>query len=105
MKSVTSFGNMLLYSIQIIAVCIIILSLFEKYSIADFLVNFSGVFFFFFVTIIAVALWRQGFKPAGFYILFACRYGGEEFSIILPYTNIDDSFQISERIRKNKGKT
>lgn len=31
---------------------------------------------------------------------FPCRYGGEEFSFILPYTNRDLAYQISERIRE-----
>jgi diguanylate cyclase (GGDEF)-like protein len=31
---------------------------------------------------------------------FPCRYGGEEFSLILPYTNRDLAYQISERIRE-----
>jgi len=31
---------------------------------------------------------------------YVCRYGGEEFSIILPKTNKDQAYIISERIRK-----
>lgn len=31
----------------------------------------------------------------------ASRYGGEEFTVILPETNINDSKIIAERIRKN----
>jgi diguanylate cyclase (GGDEF)-like protein len=30
----------------------------------------------------------------------AFRYGGEEFTVILPETRLDDAFQVSERIRK-----
>lgn len=30
-----------------------------------------------------------------------CRYSGEEFSIILPQTDWEQSYQIAERIRKN----
>lgn len=29
----------------------------------------------------------------------ACRYGGEEFAVILELTNIDESFSVAERIR------
>lgn len=31
----------------------------------------------------------------------ACRYGGEEFIIILPHTGIENAYKLSERIRKN----
>ncbi len=31
----------------------------------------------------------------------ACRYGGEEFSIILPLTNIEKAVQVAERLRQN----
>ena len=31
---------------------------------------------------------------------YACRYGGEEFVIILPNADNDDAFQVAERIRK-----
>ena len=30
----------------------------------------------------------------------ACRYGGEEFTIILPETRLDDAYTVAERIRK-----
>lgn len=30
-----------------------------------------------------------------------CRYGGEEFSIILPETNVEDAYVVAERIREN----
>ncbi|MCK9573996.1 MAG: sensor domain-containing diguanylate cyclase [Candidatus Omnitrophica bacterium] len=30
-----------------------------------------------------------------------CRYGGEEFSVILPFTNKDEAFSIAELLRKN----
>lgn len=30
-----------------------------------------------------------------------CRYGGEEFSIILPFTNRDETYNIAEKLRKN----
>ncbi|MGA1845536.1 GGDEF domain-containing response regulator [Deferribacter abyssi] len=32
---------------------------------------------------------------------FVGRYGGEEFLVILPYLNINESYKIAERIRKN----
>ncbi|GAB4511721.1 MAG: GGDEF domain-containing protein [Roseibium sp.] len=31
----------------------------------------------------------------------ACRYGGEEFAIILPQRSLDDAFEIAERIRSS----
>jgi diguanylate cyclase (GGDEF)-like protein/PAS domain S-box-containing protein len=31
---------------------------------------------------------------------FGCRYGGEEFAVILPETNVEDAILIAERIRK-----
>jgi diguanylate cyclase (GGDEF)-like protein len=31
---------------------------------------------------------------------FGCRYGGEEFAVILPDTNVEDAILIAERIRK-----
>ncbi len=31
----------------------------------------------------------------------ACRYGGDEFSIILPLANIEEALQVAERLRKN----
>lgn len=31
---------------------------------------------------------------------YACRYGGEEFAIILPQKNTDEAFSVAERIRK-----
>ncbi|PIQ88406.1 MAG: hypothetical protein COV72_08875 [Candidatus Omnitrophica bacterium CG11_big_fil_rev_8_21_14_0_20_42_13] len=31
---------------------------------------------------------------------YPCRYGGEEFAIILPYTNKKEAYMIAERIRK-----
>jgi diguanylate cyclase (GGDEF)-like protein len=34
-----------------------------------------------------------------------CRYGGEEFSLILPQTPREEAFQIGERIRKNLSET
>ncbi len=30
-----------------------------------------------------------------------CRYGGEEFTVILPETSIEDALRVAERIRKN----
>jgi diguanylate cyclase (GGDEF)-like protein len=32
---------------------------------------------------------------------YVCRYGGEEFSIILPHTTHEQSYEICERMRKN----
>jgi diguanylate cyclase (GGDEF)-like protein len=31
----------------------------------------------------------------------ACRYGGEEFFILLPMTNIDDTLIVAQRLRQN----
>ena len=31
----------------------------------------------------------------------ACRYGGEEFFILLPMTNIDDAYAVAQRLRQN----
>ena len=31
----------------------------------------------------------------------ASRYGGEEFTIIMPETNVDDAFNASERVRES----
>lgn len=31
----------------------------------------------------------------------ACRYGGEEFFILLPMTNLDDTYAIAQRLRQN----
>ena len=31
---------------------------------------------------------------------FVCRYGGEEFSIILPYTDSNGAFLVAEKLRK-----
>lgn len=35
---------------------------------------------------------------------FVCRYGGEEFAIILPYTDKKEAFLIAERMRENIAK-
>jgi diguanylate cyclase (GGDEF)-like protein len=32
---------------------------------------------------------------------YVCRYGGEEFAIILPYTDKKEAFLIAERLREN----
>jgi diguanylate cyclase (GGDEF)-like protein len=32
---------------------------------------------------------------------YVCRYGGEEFAIILPYTEKKETFMIAERLREN----
>ncbi len=35
---------------------------------------------------------------------FVCRYGGEEFAVILPYTDRKETFLIAERLRENIAK-
>jgi diguanylate cyclase (GGDEF)-like protein len=35
---------------------------------------------------------------------YVCRYGGEEFAFILPYTDKKEAFLIAERIRENIAK-
>jgi len=39
---------------------------------------------------------KENARPAD----ILCRYGGEEFSVILPHTSKDDAFKIAERIRQ-----
>lgn len=36
---------------------------------------------------------------------FSCRYGGEEFSVILPSTNKDNAIELANRIRENLSST
>jgi len=36
---------------------------------------------------------------------YVCRYGGEEFAIILPYTDKKEAFMIAERMRENIART
>jgi diguanylate cyclase (GGDEF)-like protein len=35
---------------------------------------------------------------------YVCRYGGEEFAVILPYTDNQEAFMISERLREHIAK-
>ncbi len=35
---------------------------------------------------------------------FACRFGGDEFSVIMPASNINDSFSIAKRIKSSVAK-
>jgi diguanylate cyclase (GGDEF)-like protein len=35
---------------------------------------------------------------------FVCRYGGEEFALILPYTDNQEAFMIAERLREHIAK-
>lgn len=44
------------------------------------------------------------FKEASRKLDYICRYGGEEFSIILPKTNIKDAMTIADRIYTSVGK-
>ncbi len=69
MNLMSMFWNNFLYFFQIVGVGIIIAGISGMYSLADFLANLSAGLSLFVVLIIATIQWRQGYKPAGFYIL------------------------------------